>query len=70
MTTYRTIQGDTWDGIAYKLTGSSNFATRLMEANVEHIRTVIFSGGIELIVPENEIKPSDLLPPWRREGDE
>ncbi|MNO15523.1 hypothetical protein D3C76_51890 [compost metagenome] len=67
MTTYRTIQGDTWDGIAYKLTGNSDFVTRLMTANIAYINTVIFSAGVELVVPEVEIKSSDVLPPWRRE---
>jgi phage tail protein X len=68
MTTYRTIQGDTWDNIAYKITGNINFMTVLMAANFDHVDTVIFSAGIVLQVPEIPIEQAQTLPPWRLEG--
>lgn len=66
MAEYTTIQGDTWDGIAYKLYGSSAQMTKLMEANPEHMRAVIFGAGVVLQVPELPQQPVSELPPWRR----
>jgi len=63
---YTTIQGDTWDSIAHKLYGSSLQLVRLMEANPEHMRTVIFGAGVVLQVPELQEHPASELPPWRR----
>lgn len=65
MTTYRTIQGDTWDGIAFKLTGSYDAMPTLMYANLDHILTVIFTAGVILSVPEIEAQTSSTLPSWR-----
>ncbi|GIO33737.1 hypothetical protein J2TS6_48780 [Paenibacillus albilobatus] len=69
MNTYRTIQGDTWDGIAYKLAGTEEFMTPLMQANPDHVETVIFPTGVILKVPEIVIQTADILPPWRRGED-
>lgn len=66
MAEYSTIQGDTWDGIAHKLYGSSLQLVRLMEANPEHMRTVIFGAGVVLQVPELPEQSAAGLPPWRR----
>lgn len=65
MTTYTTIQGDTWDGIAFKITGNEAFMISLMNANPDHIETVFFSAGIVLNVPEETIDTAETLPPWR-----
>ncbi|QLG39397.1 tail protein X [Paenibacillus sp. E222] len=65
MTTYRTIQGDTWDGIAYKLTGSYDAMPALMYANLDHIQTVVFTAGVVLAVPELQAQESSTLPSWR-----
>lgn len=67
MKTYRTIQGDTWDAIAYRLTGSETFMTPLIKANPDYINTGIFEAGIMLQIPENEAETSAHLPIWRRE---
>lgn len=68
MTTYTTIMGDTWDGIAFKVYGQGARMTTLMIANQEHIETVIFSEGILLEVPEIKDEANLSLPPWRRGG--
>nr|WP_145402957.1 phage tail protein [Paenibacillus xylanexedens] len=65
MTTYRTIQGDTWDGISYKLTSGYDAMPELMYANLDHIHTVIFAAGIVLNIPELQAQVSSSLPPWR-----
>ena len=67
MMTYSTVQGDTWDGIAYKLGGSEACMIPLIQANLHYADTVIFSGGITLNVPELPVETSDNLPPWRTE---
>ncbi|MEK3749420.1 phage tail protein [Paenibacillus sp. FSL E2-8871] len=64
---YRTLQGDTWDGIAFKLYKSEHLMTLLINANPDHVRTVVFSGNVILIVPEKPVDASETLPPWRRE---
>ena len=35
--TYKTTQGDTWDMIAYKQLGSTNYTDQLICANLEHV---------------------------------
>jgi len=66
--TYSTLQGDTWDGIAFKLYGAAELMPLLLNANPDHATTVIFSGGIALSVPDKPADTSGTLPPWRREG--
>mgnify|MGYP002855566330 CR=1 FL=1 len=67
MRTYRTIQGDTWDIIAYreyKNIGAERLLHCLIDANPEHVGTVIFPAGVVLNVPDIDIPKSDTLPPW------
>lgn len=65
MATYKTIQGDTFDGIAYKLWGDEKHMKELIEANLDYADVLIFSPNVELIVPEAEEAPV-LLPFWRK----
>ncbi|MNP84072.1 hypothetical protein D3C76_1832150 [compost metagenome] len=69
MTTYRTITGDTWDGIAFKLSGAEANMTALIQANLDYAEYVIFPAGITLNVPTFEINESDTLPPWLQGGE-
>lgn len=68
MSTYTTIQGDTWDGIAYKLYGDEKCMKNLIEANWLYTDVLVFSAGVELTVPEitEEEKDDDNLPIWRQ----
>ena len=69
MRKYVTVQGDTWDMIAFKVyegLGGEKLTHTLLDANSEHISTVIFSAGIELTVPEVYYPASKSLPPWMR----
>lgn len=63
---YITIQGDTWDIIALKALGSEMYMNRLIEANIDHADTVVFSAGISLVVPDIPPEASATLPPWKR----
>lgn len=66
MSTYTTTQGDTWDMIAYKKLGSTNYTDRLAAANPEHVGMLLFPAGITLRLPEIEEKTGYNLPPWKR----
>lgn len=65
MTTYRTIQGDMWDSIAYRTLGSTKHTDLLIRANRQHISTFFFPAGVELIIPDVEEPIFDKLPPWK-----
>lgn len=65
MTSYRTIQGDAWDSVAFRLWGQERLAHHLMAANPEHLDVVIFPAGVELAVPDIVVQPeTPELPPW------
>ena len=66
--TYTTRQGDTWDLIAFRLTGSAEQTVALMQANPKYSNIFVFSAGVVLDVPDFEtIVDVDTLPPWRRD---
>ena len=52
MNIYKTIQGDTWDLIAYKLFGNEKYMENLIIANWEFLDVLVFSSGTTLIVPD------------------
>lgn len=66
MKIYRTVLGDTWDLIAFKLYGNEYYMNQLLDANPKHLDTVIFEAGIVLNVPEISVPVSTKLPPWKR----
>lgn len=63
---YTTIQGDTWDVIALKTTGSEMNMNKLIENNITHRDTVIFGAGVVLDIPDIPTSVNELLPPWKR----
>ena len=64
-TTYKTIQGDMWDSIAYKVYGDEKHMSLLAEANGQYLDTLVFSAGVELTVPDLPDQVDDSLPFWR-----
>lgn len=67
--TYKTVQGDTWDVISLKIYGSELHTDVLIKSNPVHVETVIFSSGIELVIPEvDTVEMFEDLPPWKRGG--
>lgn len=67
MLKYRTIQGDTWDIIAFKVynsLGEERLMHLLIDANPLYRNYVCFPAGVILNVPEVEIPRSNTLPPW------
>lgn len=64
---YTTRQGDMWDMISFRLTGSSDQIAPLMQANPEYVDTFIFQAGVTLNVPDlNTLDGNSILPPWER----
>ncbi len=63
--TYDTVQGDTWDMIAYKVYGDEKRAGFLMEQNLLLIDYLVFPGGVTLATPEPPEEADDDLPIWR-----
>ena len=63
--TYRTVQGDTFDGIAWRLWDREHLAHHLVEANPAHADVLVFDPGVAIVIPD--IKPDTTvedLPPW------
>lgn len=69
MSKYRSVQGDMWDSIAYKVYGDEGLMNRLIEANSKYREIQVFPAGIELDIPElvseEESEISDSVPIWR-----
>ena len=64
--TYTTIQGETWDEIAYKVYGGEEYAAFLMANNYPFLDVLVFSAGTVLNTPGIPwYEESDELPPWR-----
>lgn len=70
MNSYMTIQGDTWDLIAYKVWGSEYLLPLLLEANPKHRNTIFFTGDVVLNVPSIDTAIYTERPSWLGETDE
>lgn len=68
LTTYSTIQGDTWDTIAYVQYGDELQMHWLIEANPQHREIVIFPAGIVLNIPDLGETSRAPAPPWITNG--
>lgn len=67
MRKYRTIQGDTWDIIAYRVYpdfGAEKLTSILIEANPNFAEYIKFPAGIILDIPEADLPVPNTLPPW------
>lgn len=69
MTTIKTISGDTWDIIAKRVYDNEMLMNVLINANIEHRKTVVFRAGVVLNVPEVDttaLENDSDLPIWKR----
>lgn len=69
MKTYETVAQDTWDIIAKQVYGSEALMDQLIRANLQHRKTVFFSAGVVLNVPDIDTESAEFaenLPPWKR----
>ena len=66
LNTYTTIQGDTWDIIAYKTLNDCKYMGEVMAANKQHIGTIVFSAGVTIVIPDIKTAAASTLPPWKK----
>ena len=69
MRVYTTIQGQTWDQIAYEVYGNEYMCDKIMDLNRDKLDIFIFPAGVKLLLPDDESAvnrsvPSDY-PAWR-----
>lgn len=64
---YTTSQGDTFDSIAKQFYDSERYFTEILKANVNYANVIVFSSGIELVIPEISTVEEDTsaTAPWR-----
>lgn len=66
METYKTVQGDMWDLISYKVYGNEKFVDVLIAENPQYRKVLVFSAGVEIICPDVDTdNESGGLPPWK-----
>lgn len=74
MNIYKTIQGDTWDSIAYKIYGDEKYTDFLMQNNFELLDIFVFKAGTIVNTPELPTSQSEAEEnydedyDWRTEG--
>lgn len=66
VTVYKTIQGDMWDTISYRVFGTGNYMHRLIEANPAIADVWVFGGGVIVVIPQISAEENRSLPPWKR----
>lgn len=66
MRTYTTVQGDTFDSIAYDMYGDERYMRLLAEANWPRLDTLVFSAGVVLNVPDIPDVVPENAPFWRK----
>jgi phage tail protein X len=65
---YVTVEGDTWDSIAFEFYTEEKLASVIVQANSQYADILIFDAGIILRIPvidEDEETPG-TAPPWRQ----
>ena len=63
---YKTIQGDTWDGIAVKVYGDEKYMNELLEANQAYREIIIFPANVSLSLPDIQTQTTTILPTWKK----
>ena len=63
---YKTIQGDTWDGIAVKVYGDEKYMNELLEANQAYREIIIFPANVSLSLPDIQTQTTTIRPPWKK----
>ena len=66
MKTYTTVQGDTWDSVAYQQMGSVARTKDLMWANRQYLDFYTFPAGVVLTIPDVAPELSETAPPWKK----
>lgn len=56
---YAASAGETFDGIALAVYGDEKYAAELMQANVDHAKKLILTGGEKIVLPEIDTAVED-----------
>lgn len=67
MRKYRTIQGDTWDKIAFREyagLGGEKLMSELISNNEKYADYVVFPAGLMLNIPDQDTPEIESVPPW------
>ncbi len=62
--TYTTKSGEMFDLIAYKTLGSCDYTEKILNVNRTKLRTLKFSAGEKLEIPDISRDKISKLPPW------
>ena len=66
-TEYTTRSGDTYDLLAIAAYNNEKMASHIIQANPQHMKTLVFDEGVLLKIPILEkVELPSTLPPWRR----
>ena len=65
MSSYITVQGDTWDVVSLKNYNSELCVTDLIKANSKYRELIFFRAGLVLNIPEITETTNINLPPWK-----
>lgn len=68
--TYTTVQGDTWDLIAYRFYGAEKNMRYLYEANWPYADVLVFSSGTVLTIPDLPEETDEDAPFWRQQEED
>lgn len=65
---YETIEGDTWDSIAFQFYTEEKMASAILQANTQYADVLIFDAGVTLKIPviEEDAETPGTAPPWRQ----
>jgi len=55
-----------WDSIAHNQLGDASLMDRVLELNRKHLDMFIFPAGVEILLPDIQASPADVLPPWKQ----
>ena len=66
MKIYKTISGDTWDFIAYKLLGDETYMSDILALNEKYKNMMILPSNLMLNIPDKNSNKVLNLPPWRK----
>jgi phage tail protein X len=63
---YTTVQGDTFDMLAYRAYADEFKAHYIIQANPDYANVLVFDTGIILTIPILTKSAASSLPPWKR----
>lgn len=66
MRKYRTMQGDLWDMIAFRVYGVEQLMYILIDANPQYREVAVFPANCELNIPDVSTEERIDFPLWRR----